>query len=197
MALILASKSASRLNLLESSGLEVSVIPSEIKEGKIKETMLEDKATLKEIAMALAQRKALKVSEIRYNDIIIGADQILECDGKLFDKAKNKAEALEHLKFFRGKQHKLITAVVLAQNGAIIWSYNTVPTLNMRNISDPFLDEYIEKAGNALTKSVGAYYLEGIGAQLFSRIEGDYHAILGLPLIPLLEKLRELKVVNE
>ena len=197
MALILASKSASRLNLLKSAGLNITVRPSDIDENKIKEKMITENAAFEEIALTLARKKALKISSISKNDTVIGSDQILECDGKLFDKARDTSEAMEHLKFFRAKDHKLITAVVLVQNETIVWSNVTVPTLHMRNFSDRFLNEYISKAGSALTKSVGAYFLEDVGAQLFSRIEGDYHAILGLPLIPLFNKLRELKLIDD
>lgn len=197
MKLVLASESTSRLNLLKSSGLDVGVQPSEINEKSIKNKMLAENASTVEIAQYLAQQKALKVSALRKQDIIIGADQILECDGKLFDKAKNIKEARANLRIFKGKEHKLITALVLAQNETIIWSYVTVPILTMRKFSDQFLNRYINSAGPALTRSVGAYYLEESGVQLFSKIDGDYHAILGLPLIPLLNKLRELKLIDD
>jgi septum formation protein len=197
MGLVLASESASRLNLLKSAGLDVAAQPSVINEQSIKDKMLAKNATTAEIAQYLAEQKALKVSALRKHDIIIGADQILQCGGRLFDKAENIKEAETNLKKLRGKEHKLVTAVVLARNEAIIWSYVAVPTLTMRKFSDQFLYSYIDNAGSALTRSVGAYYLEERGVQLFSKIDGDYHAILGLPLVPLLNKLRELKLIDD
>jgi septum formation protein len=197
MGLVLASESASRLNLLKSAGLDVAAQPSVINEQSIKDKMLAKNATTAEIAQYLAEQKALKVSALRKHDIIIGADQILQCGGQLFDKAENIKEAETNLKKLRGKEHKLVTAVVLARNEAIIWSYVAVPTLTMRKFSDQFLYSYIDNAGSALTRSVGAYYLEERGVQLFSKIDGDYHAILGLPLVPLLNKLRELKLIDD
>lgn len=197
MGLVLASESASRLNLLKSAGLDVAVQPSAINEQSIKDKMLAKNATTAEIAQYLAEQKALKVSALRKHDIIIGADQILQCGGQLFDKAENIKEAETNLKKLRGKEHKLVTAVVLARNEAVIWSYVAVPTLTMRKFSDQFLNSYIDNAGFALTRSVGAYYLEERGVQLFSKIDGDYHAILGLPLVPRLNKLRELKLIDD
>lgn len=197
MTLILASKSGSRQKLLNAAGLKFDVRPSEVDESKIKEKMLEANCSYPEIAEELATQKATTLASLYPDDTIIGADQILECDGKAFDKARSAEEAENHLRFFRGKTHKLITNVVIINAGIKVWSYTSIPKLTMRNFSENFLLYYLENAGTALTSSVGAYFIEDIGIKLFSKIDGDYHAVLGLPMIPLLEKLRELNLIDE
>ncbi len=195
--LILASKSASRQKLLQSAEVDFEVRPSQLDEASIKLDMLGRSCTHMEIAETLAIQKAMLVAECFPAATIIGADQVLECDGELFDKAKTKDEAAEHLRFFRGKPHYLITSLAIIQNRKAVWTHTSIPKLTMRGFSDDFLSNYLENAGAALTSSVGAYFLEDIGIKLFSKIEGDYHAILGLPMVPLLEKLRELNVIDE
>lgn len=197
MTLILASKSKSRRKLLEQAGLNFNTIAANIDENQIKNDMLERKHKVSEISVKLASEKALKISKDNITQYVIGADQILSCGGKLFSKAKNVDEARENLTFFRGKYHTLTTSISLVINEKIIWSYTIEPKLKMRNFSDEFLEDYLEKAKEALTASVGCYFIEDIGIQLFSEVNGDYNDILGLPLLPLLHKLRELKVLND
>jgi len=138
--------------------------------------------------------KALAVSRKRPG-FIIGADQMLAVDGETLDKPKDMAEARSHLMRLRGRTHALLTAAVVAREGAIIWRHIDTPKLRMRDFSDTFADEYLARVGDAALKSVGAYQLEGLGAQLFERVEGDYFSVLGLPLLPLMAFLREHGVV--
>jgi septum formation protein len=138
----------------------------------------------------LAKLKALSVSRTR-PDLVIGADQMLALGGEVFDKPKSAPEAKAHLLRLRGATHELITAAVVAREGAVIWRHIDTPKLKMRAFSDAFLDDYLSRAGDHVLRSVGAYQLEGLGAQLFERVEGDYFSVLGLPLLPLLAFLRE------
>jgi len=195
--IILASQSKSRQQILTASGLNVVTMAPNIDENIIKSEMSAKGTSVEEVSEKLAQEKALKISKTHPNDIIIGGDQILVCEGRLFDKAKTVEEAKEHLKFFRGKQHELITSLSIIKNNEVIWTYTSRPKLIMRDFSDQYLNIYIENAGEALLHSVGCYFIEESGAQLFSEIKGDYYAILGMPLLPLLSKLRELDVLEK
>ena len=197
MTLILASKSASRRKLLMAVGLDIKIVPSKVDEGKIKKKMLREGAKDEEIAQILAIEKAKTVSSKHPDNYVIGADQILVCEGELFDKARDLNEAENHLKFFRGKPHTLVTSVVIVKNKDLVWSHISKPVLYMREFSDQFLTNYIKTGEDALLNSVGCYFIEECGAQLFSKIDGDYYSILGMPLIPLLTKLRELKLLDE
>ena len=121
---------------------------------------------------------------------MIGADQLLQCDGRLFDKPADMQEARHNLQFFRGKTHYLIGGVVLVENGETIWRHDQPVALSARDFSDDFLDAYLAAAGDKVLASVGCYQLEGLGSHLFDAIDGDYFATLGLPLLPLLAALR-------
>ncbi len=147
-------------------------------------------------ADALAELKALSVSR-RRPDFVIGADQMLAIDGDVLDKPKDMAEARSHLQRMRGKTHELLTAAVVAREGAIIWRHVDTPRLTMRAFSDAFADAYLAQAGQGALASVGAYQLEGLGAQLFARVDGDFFSVLGLPLLPLLAFLRENGIVAQ
>jgi septum formation protein len=149
----------------------------------------------KAIAEALAEEKAVAVSA-RRPGLVIGADQTLELEGELYDKVDTIAAARERLQVLRGKPHQLHSAVVVAENGAPIWRDTVSATLTMREFSDAFLERYLAEEGEAALGSVGCYRLEGLGAQLFCGIEGDYFTILGLPLLGLLGLLREHQVLT-
>ncbi len=138
---------------------------------------------------ALAEAKAVKTS-LKRPGLVIGADSILELNGKLYDKPEDLAAARHQLTALRGRAHRLCSAAVVAKAGAPIWRHVAAATLHMRNYSDAFLDRYIAAEGEALLSSVGCYRLEGLGVQLFDKIEGDYFTILGLPLLPVLDYLR-------
>jgi septum formation protein len=190
MSLILASGSAARRRMLEDAGLSFAVEAPRTDEEAAKASFRAAGMKPRDQADALAELKALSVSRGR-PDFVIGADQMLAIEGDVLDKPKDVAEARAHLQRLRGKAHELITAAVVAREGAIIWRHIATPRLTMRPFSDAFLEDYMSRAGEATLRSVGAYQLEGLGAQLFERVEGDYFSVLGLPLLPLLAFLRE------
>jgi septum formation protein len=144
------------------------------------------------IALALAEAKAHQVSALEPDAVVIGSDQVLVCGGELFSKPMSVAAARRQLKALRGLTHALPTAVVLARAGEVLWSHIEEPELTMRDFSDAFLTAYLKEMGRSVTETVGGYKLEGLGGQLFDRIEGDYFSIIGLPLFPLLQALRGL-----
>ena len=196
-SLILASASKSRANLLRAAGVAVEIVPAHADEDAIKASLKAEGATAAQCAETLAELKAVQVSQRYDNALVIGADQMLECEGAWFDKPADLAAARNHLVTLRGKTHVLPTAVAVALNGSRIWHHVAMPRLTVRNYSDAFIDTYLETAGPSVLSSVGAYQLEGLGAQLFSKIEGDFFTILGLPLLQLLGFLREHEVVPQ
>ncbi len=187
--IILASKSAARRAVLTGAGVPFEVAVAGVDEDAVKTAMLAQGATPRDVADALAEIKAVKISAGRPG-FVIGSDQTLEFEGQLYDKAETLEAAAERLKTMRGKPHKLHSAVVVAKDGAPIWREIVSATLTMRDFSDDFLDAYLALEGEEMLGSVGCYRLEGPGAQLFSKIEGDYFAILGLPLMGLLDLFR-------
>ncbi len=194
--LILASASKSRANLMRSAGLAFEQIPAHVDEEAIKASLKAEGASASDCALALAEFKAGAIS-MRYPDaLVIGADQMLDCDGDWFDKPKDIAGARSHLLKLRGKTHVLPTSITVALHGSPIWHHTSQPRMSVRPFSDAFLDEYIAAVGDAVTSSVGAYHLEGRGAQIFSKVDGDFFSVLGLPLLELLAFLREHRVVT-
>lgn len=189
MRIILASGSTIRQKLMTDAGLDFEVIAKAVDEGAIKESMLAESARLQDIADALAEAKAMRVSRIE-NGLVIGADQIMVMNDQLFDKPKNIEDARERLKLMRGKTHYLVGAVVICENGTPVWRHMAKTKLTMREFSDEFLEDYLEHEGELVTKSVGAYRFEGLGAQLFSHVEGDFFSILGLSMLPVMDYLR-------
>jgi len=187
--LTLASKSAARTAVLRGAGLSFETADSRVDEDVTKQALLARSASPREIAMALAQEKALAVAAGRPG-LVIGADQTLEFDGGLYDKVASLEAARDRLKLLRGQPHQLHSAVVLARGGEVVWRENVTATLTMRDFSDAFLEAYLDDEGAAALGSVGCYRLESLGVQLFSAIDGDYFTILGLPLMGLLERLR-------
>jgi septum formation protein len=189
--LILASSSAARQRLLAEAGLEFRVEPARIDEASIKARFTADGRSASDCALALADAKARQVAADFPRGLVIGADQILVCGGKWFDKPANLAEARSQLHTLHGRTHKLVTAACVVREQACIWQRETSANLTMREFSDIFLDTYLAAEGTTILGSVGAYRLEGRGIQLFAQVEGDYFAILGLPLLELLGFLRE------
>lgn len=181
----LASESAVRIRLLRAAGVAFDIQASGVDEAALKHNHKGDAAAL---TLALARAKARAVHA---DGLVIGADQLLQCDGKLFDKPASVNEARTNLQFFCGKTHYLIGAIVLVRDHAPVWSHVANVALTMRDFSDAYLDAYLAEAGVAALKSVGGYQLEGLGAHLFSGIDGDYFSALGLPLLPLLDALRQ------
>jgi septum formation protein len=176
--------------MLEAAGLAFEVDVPRVDEEAAKASLRGEGLKPRDQADALAELKALSVSRGR-EAFVIGADQMLALGSEVFDKPTSAAEAREHLLRLRGQTHELITAAVVAREGAIIWRHIDTPKLKMRAFSDAFLDDYLSRAGEHVLHSVGAYQLEGLGAQLFERVEGDYFSVLGLPLLPLLAFLRQ------
>jgi septum formation protein len=187
--IVLASKSPTRSALLSGAGVDFETVSPGVDEDAVKAGLLAEGASVRDIADALAELKALKISNSRPG-FIIGADQTLELDGALYDKVDTVDAARERLRLLRGKSHKLHAAVVVANNGAAIWRDLVTVSLTMRPFTDAFLEDYLATEGPNALGSVGCYRLEGPGAQLFSKIDGDYFAILGLPMLGLLDLLR-------
>jgi septum formation protein len=192
--LTLASKSAARASVLAGAGVAFETAGSGVDEDAIKRALLAEGANPKEIAEALAEAKALAVSQGR-EGLVIGADQTLDLAGELFDKVESLEAARERLRLLRGKPHQLHSAIVLAEGGQVVWRETASATLTMRDFSDAFLEAYLAEEGHEALGSVGVYRLEGPGAQLFAKVQGDYFAILGLPLFGLLDALRKRQVL--
>ncbi len=199
-SLILASGSAVRRKLLTDAGLAFTAEDSRVDEDAIKAGFAGSDRNAEEetdeLALKLAEAKALAVSAKNEGALVVGADQILSCEGRRYDKPKSMEEARANLLAFRGRPHILHSGLVLVKDGGAVWNLTARATLTMREFSEEFLDSYLAEAGERVMKSVGCYQLEGPGVQLFEKIEGDYFSILGLPLLPLLDELRRHGVVR-
>lgn len=195
MTLILASGSAARRRMLEAAGVTFEADVPRVDEEAVKACLRAEGRQPRAQADALAELKALSVAR-RRPGFVIGADQMLALEGEVFDKPKDAAEAREQLLRLKGRTHELFTAAAVAHEGAVIWRHVDTPRLTMRTFSERFLDEYLVRGGQDVLASVGAYQLEGLGAQLFERVEGDYFSVLGLPLLPLLGFLREHRIID-
>ncbi len=182
--------------MLRNAGLDFDIRPARVDEEEIKLSLKADGASLRDAATALAELKAHRISAAEPADFIIAADSMVACDGRWYDKPRDIEEARAHLQCLRGKTHELVSAVALARGGSVIWRHAETAKLTMREFSDAFLEAYLAQAGETVLSCVGCYQLEGLGAQLFSRIQGDHFTILGLPLLPLLDILRENKVLR-
>jgi len=195
LQLILASASKSRKDLLEKAGLSFESITANVDEDELKVSLQSAGATAAETALALAELKALRISRDYPAHYIIGADQMLDCNGVWFDKPADRDHARAHLAALRGKTHFLQTAVCVALAGTVIWHHIDEAALYMRPFSDDFLEEYLQQTGDGILSCVGAYQLEGLGVQLFQKIDGDFFSILGLPLLPLLDFIRGHRII--
>ncbi|MFM2147897.1 MAG: hypothetical protein RLZZ187_203 [Pseudomonadota bacterium] len=199
--LVLASSSATRRSLLTRAGLAFEALPALVDEAALKEACQAEKIPAEDAAIILAEAKAERIARRVPDALVIGGDQLLVCkmeDGteRWFDKPADMDSARTQLLALRGKTHRLVTATVAWRGGERIWQDVTTPRLTMRNFSEAFLDAYLAAEGEVLLSSVGAYRLEAMGVHLFSRVEGEHSAILGLPLIPLLGFLRQHRVVE-
>lgn len=196
MRLILASQSAARRAVLEAAGLEFEAIAPMVDEESAKKALRTDGISPRNLADALAELKALKLSRRFPADLVLGCDQTLSLDdGTMFDKPESSAMLKAQLVSLSDKTHNLWSAAVLAQGGTPIWRQIERCKMTMRPLSDLFIDEYIAAEGDALLGCVGGYRIEGRGVQLFSHIEGSHFGILGLPLLPLLDILRTRGVI--
>lgn len=181
--------------LLSSAGLDFDCEASAVDEAEVKARLSD--LPLADVASELARCKALEVSHRLADAIVIGADQTLEFDGTGFDKPADAQAAREQLLKLRGRSHHLHSALCCSRNADILWQHRSTATLTMRSFSDAELAWYMEHAGEKLVQSVGGYQIEGPAIQLFSRIEGDYFTILGLPMLPLLQFLREQRILPQ
>ncbi|HWI86345.1 MAG TPA: nucleoside triphosphate pyrophosphatase [Sphingomonas sp.] len=195
-ALILASQSASRRAMLEAAGVKFTAEAAHVDETAVKQSMLSEGTDGRRLADALAELKAIKVSRRHPAALVLGCDSTITGeDGDLIDKVANRTEAFTQLRALAGTTHKLTSAAVVAQAGEPVWRHVGTARLTMRDFSDAFLESYLDAEWPAIGNCVGGYRIEGLGAQLFSRIDGDHFTILGLPLLPLLDWLRVREVL--
>jgi len=192
MTLVLASKSSGRRAMLENAGLVFDTDAANVDEESVKEALKAEGAPVERAAEALAELKARRVSPRHPDAFVLGADSMLECEGRWFDKAQTMAEARAQLVALSGREHKLVTSAVLVRGDERIWHHTAVARLTVRALSESFLDDYLAAIGDQALSSVGCYQVEGRGLQLFSSIKGDFYAIVGLPMVALLEQLRAL-----
>lgn len=193
--LILASQSGSRQALLKGAGIPFAAIPADIDERGIQNgSGLKDPGA---IAALLAKSKALYVASRETGRVVVGADQTLALKERMFSKPAGRAQAADQLRTLAGTTHELHSAIAIARNDEVLFEHVAVARMTMRKLSDAAIEAYLDVAGQAVTTSVGAYQLEGVGVHLFERIEGDHFTILGLPLLPLLAALRRLGLVTD
>jgi septum formation protein len=190
VSLVLASGSASRRQILTAADVPFTAIPADVDEDALKTKLLAGGSAIDEVAIALAEAKALAVSALHPDALVLGADQTLLFEGALISKCTDMAAAEALLRRLRGKTHILAGGLALARGGEIVWRHVERSALTVRPFSEAFLANYLAVEGTSILTSVGCYKLEGLGVQLFERIAGDYFSILGLPLQPLLAELR-------
>lgn len=193
-ALILASGSRTRAAMLQKAGLAFEIAPPRVDEAAVKRRLAAEGAPPHRVADALAEMKAAQISQriaaARPGALVLGADQVLALGGAILDKPADRAVAADHLRRLSGRRHRLVSAAVLLKDGRRIWDCCDRASLEVRPLTDRFIDAYLDSAGDDILESVGAYRLEGLGAHLFAAVEGDVFTILGLPLLPLLAFLR-------
>ncbi|WP_288938892.1 Maf family nucleotide pyrophosphatase [Roseovarius pacificus] len=187
--IILASGSDIRATLLRNAGVVFDVVPARVDEEALRDAMLAEDAGARDIADALAEMKAQKISAKHPEALVIGCDQVLNLQGQLLTKPDSPEMARTQLLAMRGKRHELLSAAVICENGKAIWRHVGVVRLLMRQFSDAYLDDYIARNWDSIRHSVGAYKLEEEGVRLFSQVQGDYFTVLGLPLLELLSYL--------
>ena len=192
MTLILASSSAIRRALLDQAGLDYEAMPAEIDEPAV-EAAHEGQDF--ELALALAEAKAAKVSELNPDSWVIGGDSIISIEGRRFRKPANRDEAAEHLRFFSGRAMRLVSAVALARQGAVEWNHISDAVLHVRQLTNEFIEHYLDAEWPQVAYCVGVFRMEGRGVTLFDQVEGDHFTILGMPLLPLLGALRDRRLM--
>jgi septum formation protein len=197
VTIILASASAVRGEILRNAGLDFDIVPADIDEDRVKTEMKAEGSSASETAQVLADLKAQKVSKEETGALVIGADQMLVCEGSWFDKPNDLEAARDQLMKLRGKRHQLLSSVSVAQHGEVIFRHSTNSSLTMRSFSESFLDSYLKAEAENVCKTVGGYRLEGGGIQLFTSLKGSYFDILGLPLLPLLTFLRTKEILGD
>ena len=195
--IVLASSSPFRRQLMENAGLSFDAVAASIDEREIEAPLEREGAAPDTVAIVLAVAKAREVSERYPHALVIGSDQTMSLESRVYHKPKDMAEARSHLLSLAGRTHRLNSAIALVRGGEVLWEHVSHAELTMREFSPGFVDRHLSRVGEKALKSVGAYQLEGEGIQLFSAIDGDYFTILGLPMLPLLNKLRDLGVIDE
>ena len=192
MKIILASKSGVRKNILEKNKISCNVIPSNIDEDQVKEAMLNENATPKLVSKNLAELKANKVSKKRPDELVLGADSVIDLEGKLISKPKTRDEAVTILEKLNGKKHQLISSVCISKNGSMIWNYTDASTLTMKKLNLDQIQSYLSKIRDKELYAYGVYQIEAGGKDLFSKIEGNKDSIMGLPIKKIKEYLSDL-----
>lgn len=188
--LVLASASASRQALLRAAGVAFAVVPAAIDEPALMRALVAKGASADQVAAELAEQKALEVSNRQPGETVLGGDSVLALDNRILGKSADLAALRSLLLRLSGRDHFLVSAAALARDGEIFWRHVAVARMWVRPLSEAFVDRYLARGGEALLGSVGGYHFEGLGAQLFEKVEGDYFSILGLPLLPVLAALR-------
>lgn len=194
--LILASGSPFRKKMLENAGVDVEAIPADLDERAVETPLAETGASPQDVALVLAEAKAVAVSEAHPKRLVLGCDQTLSLDGEVFHKPVDMEAARRHLLKLSGRTHQLNSAVVLVRDGEALWRHVAVASLTMRKLEPAFIGRHLARVGNKALSSVGAYQIEGEGIQLFDKIDGDYFTIVGLPLLPVLAELRKLGAID-
>ena len=191
--IILASKSRVRKKILDQNSINCEVVPANIDEESIKESLLKEKETPRTISKNLAELKANKVSEKRANKLVLGADSVIDLNGVIISKPKNREEALAILKKLNGQKHQLISSVCISKNGAMIWNYTDAATLTMKQLNLDEIKSYLTKIRDKELYAYGVYQIEAGGRSLFSKIDGNEDTIMGLPVKQIKEYLNTLK----
>ena len=180
--IILASASGIRLKILKDYGFNVRAIPAGIDEDEIKNSLLNDRFTSFDISRALAETKAKKINSKFMNEMVLGADQVLDFQGKIFNKPENMESALNLMKKLNGNIHFLFSSICLSKNNAVIWMHTEKVILKMKKLSDEFIKNYLDKVGLEIIKQNGVYQIEGQGKELFEQIQGDEYSVMGMPI---------------
>ena len=191
--IILASRSGVRKKILNQNGINCEVIPANVDEEIVKESLLKEKATPEIISKNLAELKANKVSEKKPNELVLGADSVIDLNGQLISKPKNREDAIKILEKLNGQKHQLISSVCISKNGAMIWNYTDAATLTMKQLNLDEIKSYLKKIKDKELYAYGVYQIEADGRSLFSKIEGNEDTIMGLPVKQIKEYLKTLK----
>ena len=180
--IILASASGIRLKILKDFGFNVKVVPASIDEDEIKNSLSNEKFTSFDISRALAETKAKKISGKFINDLVLGADQVLDFKGKIFSKPENIGSAIDLMQKLNGNSHSLFSSICLSKNNTVIWMHTEEVVLKMKKLSDKFIEDYLDKIGLETIKKYGVYQIEGLGKELFEEIQGDEYSVMGMPI---------------
>ena len=191
--IILASKSGVRKKILEKNNINCEVIPANIDEGSVKESLIKENATPKIISKNLAELKANKISEKKPKEFVLGADSVIDLNGELISKPKSREEAFDIIQKLNGKKHQLISSVCISKNGSMIWNATDSSNLTMKQLNSDEIKSYLKKINDKELYNYGVYQIEADGKSLFSKIEGDEDTIMGLPIKQIKEYLKNFK----